>query len=87
MRLSTGELARVVGATARFDRPRVEKTHDAAGHPIAHERGAKADVEIDLSAQRWGDLDVADDSIEPLEDANAGGGGASVDPVEPRETV
>jgi len=68
VRLSTGELARVVAATTRFDRPRVERTHDATGHPIAHERGAKADVEIDLSTQRWGDVDVADEAIEPFED-------------------
>lgn len=81
VRLSTGELARVVGANARFDRPRVERTHDAAGHPIAHERGAKADVEIDLSAQRWGDVDVVDEVIEPFDEVDPGAGETPVDPT------
>jgi len=83
VRLSTGELGRVVGATARFDRPRVEKTHDAAGRPLAHERGAKADVELDLSAPKWEEVAVADYSTEPFEGADPG---ESETPVEPATT-
>jgi len=61
VRLSTGELARVVGAGREFDRPLVEKSHGSSGRRFARERSVLPDTgAVDLSDPKFQDLRVAE---------------------------